>query len=220
LVVQRSRAYVKKSLEQSGSGEALFPNPREPQVAEYSVKQTYGKLLAMVEEAFSKEQPLFSLPIYYPYAYYKGDDTSIDPLVEGREKQVVSLIRTGFLKRFESSAEAFTMSCWNLLRKLLAWVEAHAETTAEKNLLEGWKRRNDKRIRYARDNQLELFGGESEDDADEDITGQLNKVAIDEGSAQVLQITLGLIRSSRLSRTTFGFLRVPFCGHLELSPSA
>lgn len=188
LVVQRSRAYVKKSLEQSGSGEALFPNPREPQVAEYSVKQTYGKLLAMVEEAFSKEQPLFSLPVYYPYAYYKGDDQSIDPLVEGRQKQVVSLIRTGFLKRFESSAEAFTMSCWNLLRKLLAWVEVHAETAAEKKLLEGWKRRNDKLIRYARDNQLELFGGESEDDADEDIISDEMREAVEKLSRKAFNV--------------------------------
>ncbi len=27
----------------------------------------------MVEEAFAKEKPLFSLAIYYPLAYYMGD---------------------------------------------------------------------------------------------------------------------------------------------------
>lgn len=169
LVVQRSRAYVKRSLEQEGGHQVLFPNPREPKVVDYSVKQTYGKLLAMVEEAFNKKTPLFSLPIYYPLAYYKGPDININPFEEGRQRQVVSLIRTGFLKRFESSVEAFTMSCWNLLRKLLAWVEVHAETDHEKRLLERWKRQNDELIGYAMTHQLELFGDGEEDEAEEDI---------------------------------------------------
>jgi superfamily II DNA or RNA helicase len=169
LVVQRSRAYVKKSAAQEDGGAILFPKPREPQVVEYSVKQTYGKLLGLLEDAFNKKQPLFSLPIYYPYAYYKGADETVDPLAEGRQKQVVSLIRTQFLKRFESSVEAFTMSCWNLLRKLLAWVEAHAETAHEKRLLERWKRQHQKLTGYMQAHQLELFGSVAEADADEDI---------------------------------------------------
>ena len=45
LVVQRSRAYVRRSLEAAGDGDILFPKPREPKVQPYSVKQTYGKLL-------------------------------------------------------------------------------------------------------------------------------------------------------------------------------
>ncbi len=171
LVVQRSRAYVKRSTAQESDtkGEMLFPHPREPRIVDYSVKQTYGKLLGLVEEAFSKEEPLFSLPIYYPFAYYKGDDASIDPLEQGRQKQVVSLIRTNFLKRFESSVEAFTMSCWNLLRKLLAWAEVHAETKSEQSQLERWKLQHKKLIGYMHEHQLELFGGEQEPDAEEDI---------------------------------------------------
>ncbi len=86
----------------------------------------------MVERAFQKDKPLFSLAIYYPLAYYIGKDETVDPINENRQKQVVALIRTNFLKRFESSAEAFKQSCWNLLYKLLAWVEVHAETSGEK----------------------------------------------------------------------------------------
>lgn len=149
LVVQRSRSYVKESMLREGGGKALFPEPRKPQVREYSVKQTYGKLLDMVSEAFQKNDPLFSLPIYYPYAFYKGDDDSIDLALEkGRRKQVVSLIRTNFLKRFESSAEAFRKSCWNLLWKLLAWLEVHAENENEKQMVQHWKRRRKKLIDY------------------------------------------------------------------------
>ena len=119
LVVQRSRSYVKESMKREGDGDVMFPEPRKPTVADYSVRQTYGKLLDMVAEAFHKRDPLFVLGIYNPYAYYKGDSEDIATALEiGRLKQVVALIRTSFLKRFESSAEAFKQSCWRLLMKL------------------------------------------------------------------------------------------------------
>jgi hypothetical protein len=88
LVVQRSRAYVKQSQLQHGGSQAIFPEKQPPQVADYSIKKTYGRLLSMVEDAFSKDKPLFSLAVYYPLAYYKGPDESIDPFSEGRQKQV------------------------------------------------------------------------------------------------------------------------------------
>lgn len=168
LVVQRSRAYVKRSTAQEADGEIPFPKPREPKVQDYSVKQTYGKLLGMVEQAFSKQEPLFSLPIYYPVAYYCGPDESIDPLVEGRQRQIVSLIRIGFLKRFESSVEAFRMSCWRLLQKLLAWVDVHAETSTERRVVDRWKRQHAELLDYMREHQYELFG-EGEEPEDDDI---------------------------------------------------
>ena len=60
-----------------GKTAAVFPTREDPKVADYSVKKTYGRLLDMVEQAFSKEKPLFSLAIYYPLAYYKGDRAQI-----------------------------------------------------------------------------------------------------------------------------------------------
>jgi superfamily II DNA or RNA helicase len=162
LVVQRSRSYVKESVSRESGNAILFPEPRKPKVVNYSVKQTYGKLLDMVADAFHKKAPLFSLPIYYPYAYYIGEDDSVDLALEkGRRKQVVSLIRTGFLKRFESSAEAFRQSCWNLLWKLLAWLDVHAETDHEKSAVEHWKRRNSKLINY--EPQFNLVDEQEED---------------------------------------------------------
>ena len=77
LVVQRSRAYVKKSQEQQGASVAMFPTREPPIVAEYSVKRTYGQLLGMVEKAFQKDKPLFTLGIYYPLAYYIGPDKDV-----------------------------------------------------------------------------------------------------------------------------------------------
>ena len=45
LVVQRSRAYVRRSLAQQGELEVVFPNRKDPRVVEYSLEKTYGGLL-------------------------------------------------------------------------------------------------------------------------------------------------------------------------------
>ena len=165
LVVQRSRSYVKESMKREGDGEVLFPQPRKPTVADYSVRQTYGKLLDMVAEAFHRRAPLFVLGIYNPYAYYRGDSEDVATALErGRLKQVVALIRTSFLKRFESSAEAFKQSCWRLLTKLLAWMEVHCETEHEKAQLDRWKRKHAKLLAYTP--QKDMF---DEDEAEDDL---------------------------------------------------
>jgi len=187
LVVQHSRSYVKKSITQGNGQDILFPKPKEPKVVPYSVKQTYGKLLGMIEQAFSKEKPLFSLAIYYPYAYYKGDDASIDPMEHGRQKQVVSLVRTSFLKRFESSVEAFTLSLRTLLRKLLAWLEIHAETDHEKRLIERWKNQHSGLIGYMKTHQLEIW---------EDEEAQIEEELIPD-------VVYENIRKNKLSRDDF-----------------
>ena len=172
LVVQRSRAYARESQLRETGKAAAFPVRRPPQVAEYSIRQTYGRLLDTFEKAFERANPLFTLPMYYPLHWYTGPDASIDPLEEGRQKQVIGLIRTQFLKRFESSVAAFEMSCERLLKKLLAFVEVHSESDAERKRLERWKAQNSEILGYAAERQYE-FWGEGEDDAeDEDIVPQ------------------------------------------------
>ena len=137
LVVQRSRAYVRKSQLAAGAKATTFPVREPPKVAEYELKKTYGKLLDMVESAFENESPLFSLPIYYPLNYWIGpkEKAAAQKFAEGRQGQVVGLIRTAFLKRFESSVDAFTNSCVNLLRQVLAWVEVHSVTPQREEAL-------------------------------------------------------------------------------------
>jgi len=177
LVVQRSRAYARESQIRETGSSAMFPERKPPRVAAYSIKKSYGKLLNDVEAAFSRSKPLFSLAIYYPLAYYRGDDSSIDPIENNRQYQVVGLIRTNFLKRFESSVWAFERSCDRLLEKLLAFVEVHSESPAEKKRLERWKLQNATTLGYAAQLTLAL-DGESVDDADEDVVPQelLDKV--------------------------------------------
>jgi hypothetical protein len=92
LVVQRSRSYVKRSLEATGSmqqhggNRVAFPQRENPQVADYSLVKTYGGLLRSLETAFDKDKPLLSLPIYYPLAYYRGDRPDPDPAAQAFRK--------------------------------------------------------------------------------------------------------------------------------------
>ncbi|MBI3302509.1 MAG: DEAD/DEAH box helicase family protein [Deltaproteobacteria bacterium] len=190
LVVQRSRAYVKKSQLQHGGSLALFPQREDPKVVEYSVKKTYGRLLSMLEAAFSKERPLFSLAVYYPLAYYKGPDSSINPLEEGRQREVAGLIRTQFLKRFESSAQGFEMSCQTLLLKLLAWATKHSQTEAEKQRLDRWLRQHKELIEYVREKQSEIREDEGDWDEEDVISEEMLEAveALDRNEFKVEEI--------------------------------
>lgn len=169
IVVQRSRAYVKRSQEIESGKAAIFPKREDPKVVNYSIKKTYERLLDMIEDAFDRAKPLFSLAIYYPLAYYKGPDKSIDPLKQGRQREVVSLIRTQFLKRFESSARAFETSCEMLLIRLLAWTTKHSQTDSERKRLERWEAQHSRLIGYVKEHQRALFGDEEDIFEKEDV---------------------------------------------------
>jgi len=173
LVVQRSRSFVKDSLAEE-DGEVLFPEAAAPKVVPYSVKQTYGKILAMVEDAFHRQRPLFSLTMYYPWEHYTGDPADLEEqelaMTVGRQRQVVRLIRTAFLKRFESSVEAFTASCRTLMKKLLAFYHVHAEEKHDQDRLQKWLIRNKEITGYDPNQQAHLFGDDLQLElADEDV---------------------------------------------------
>ena len=172
LVVQRSRAYARESQIRETGNAAAFPDRSAPQVAAYSIRKSYGRLLEMFEKAFTRTSPLFSLPMYYPLAWYKGSDKSIDPLAEGRQEQVVGLIRTNFLKRFESSVVAFELSCERLLQKLLAFIEVHCESESETKRLSRWKLQNAEILGFANQRHLDLCGVEGDESEDDDIVPQ------------------------------------------------
>lgn len=179
LVVQRSRAYVRQSQITAGAKAALFPKREAPKVADYSVKKTYGKLLTMVEKAFNKKQPLFTLPMYYPLAYSKVPVA--DGFEDNRQKQVVGLIRILFLKRFESSASAFESSCQQLLRKVMAFVQVNSTTKHEQSALERWRIHQEELLGDVQKRQHQLFDNGGEDDAEqeEDVIPEEMLAAVD-----------------------------------------
>lgn len=172
LVVQRSRGYARESQIRETGQATAFPEREPPQVAAYSIRKTYGDLLDLFEKAFTRENPLFTLPMYYPLYWYKGPDKDIDAFEQNRQRQVVGLIRTNFLKRFESSVTAFELSCNRLLKKLLAFIEVHSETDGEKSRFERWKTQNAEILGYTTQRQLDLWNKDDDEPEDEDIVPQ------------------------------------------------
>ena len=168
LVVQRSRSYARESQMREGGSATAFPERLAPHVSAYSIRRSFGRLLGLVDEAFQRENPLFTLPMYYPLHWYTGEE-DIDPMEENRQRQVVGLIRTNFLKRFESSVAAFELSCSRLLMKLLAFVEVHSITDGEKRRLERWKTQNAEDLDYASQLGHEFWGDEIDPSEDDDI---------------------------------------------------
>lgn len=138
LIVQNSRRYAEASAAAEGGAVVAFPKQSPPKAVPYDYDLNYTALLTELESAFTRDNPLFVLPMYYPLAYSK--DPEIDPLAENRQRQVVGLIRTVFLKRFESSLAAFTGSCLDMTRRITDWVELNtAGGTSERQRLEAWE---------------------------------------------------------------------------------
>ncbi|GMO20658.1 MAG: hypothetical protein Pg6A_07510 [Termitinemataceae bacterium] len=135
LIVQRSRAFVKKSIIASSETEVLFPDRAPPIVADYSLKASYGKLIDDFVHSFQREDKtgrkitILSLAVYSPYedAYYKGDKSKIDDFKQGRQAQIVNLIRILLLKRFESSVAAFEETCIRIFARLRKFVDDYKE---------------------------------------------------------------------------------------------
>ena len=205
LVIQRSRAYVVESQKQQGGNQLLFPTRERPRLADYSIKKTYGRVLSQIEKAFNKAKPLFNLAIYYPYAYLrqpileKGTDYLFE---ENRQIQVVGLIRTQFLKRFESSARAFELSCEELLLKLLAFAEKHSKTPLETKHLEQWKARHDDVLQHVKQHHNELFprsADRDQEEGDEDLI-------TDEMLAQIEDLDRETYNIEAILSETFGDL--------------
>ncbi len=169
LVVQRSRAYVKRSIEiEDSEKKVMFAKPDPPQVEAYSLKAIYGGLLDKLKRAFDNKRPLLRLPVYSLYdkdengefEYFIGnpDDDDEFNMKSGRQVQVVALIRVLLLKRLESSVVSFRETCENLILKLYSFIEKHDQRQADR-----WLGQNEElliKIRDSRDLDLE----EEEDD--------------------------------------------------------
>lgn len=136
LVVQRSRAYVKKSLAAADGSNVLFSFRQPPTVANYSLRKSYGKLIDDFVDSFYRKDketgrnlPILALAVYSPYEseYFIGDRSKIDEMVSGRQAQVVNLIRQLLLKRFESSIAAFQETCIRIYIRLKKFMTDYRE---------------------------------------------------------------------------------------------
>lgn len=131
LIVQNSRKYAVESSRVNGEATVRFPEQSLPRAVPYDYDLNYSALLHELADAFQRNQPLFILPMYYPLAYSK--DPEVDRLVENRQRQVVGLIRTVFLKRFESSLAAFTGSLIDMADRITVWIHHNTTPNSEAN---------------------------------------------------------------------------------------
>ena len=166
LIVQRSRNFVRASME-GADRDIIFPKePIVPKVGQYNLEDVYGDLLKEFEKAFSKTDPLFKLSIYYPFDHYLGSEEEDEDfgMTKGRLAAIARLIRTGFLKRFESSFLAFKVSCHNLLLKNVKWLDLYGRIPGYEDALADWMISNEDHVKLARDLNPEIE--EETDDED------------------------------------------------------
>lgn len=180
LVVQRSRAYARASQVLEKGAATAFPEREPPRVVGYSLASGQGTLLALIDDSFQRARPLFTLAIYYPLAYYKGPNEDIDPIEENRQRQVVGLIRTNFLKRFESSLHAFERSCIRLLLRLLAFLERNATTPGVKGRYERWLNQHEGLVARVRVDLGQETDEESEDLVPSELLDAFDELPRDE----------------------------------------
>ncbi|HOH86695.1 MAG TPA: hypothetical protein PKY34_05150, partial [Ruminococcus sp.] len=158
LVVQRSRAYVKRSLLTEQGNNVLFSERKPPTVANYSLEKSYGRLIKDFKESFDRKDKngktitILSLAIYSPYSddYFIGDKSKMDEMVTGRQQQVVNLIRILLLKRFESSIEAFKETCIKIYIRLNKFLNDYKDVDASsKRRVERKQAEQEEILRYA-----------------------------------------------------------------------
>ncbi len=138
IIHQNSRKYAVESSKVAGGSEVVFPETQVPRVVEYDFGTLYSPLFTELQNAFSRATPLFVLPMYYPLAF--SNDKDIDTVAENRQRQVVALIRTIFLKRFESSLAAFAGSCLDLSAKVLHWLDVNTKIDPDQeSRLTAWR---------------------------------------------------------------------------------
>lgn len=181
LVVQRSRKYVKESQKQESGRNLIFPDRKKPIIATYSMRSTYGHLIDLFTKAFSKKNPLLNLAIYSELSFYIGDDPEIlEKKEKKRHRQILGLIRTLFLKRFDSSIKAFEMTSDHLIKKMLIFLEKHSQSANHQRKLKAWKEKHQDILNYTMQQQAELFWEENNDQSQIDYEDYLPEELFDD----------------------------------------
>lgn len=150
IIHQSSRRYAIDSAKLAGGADVIFPDTQTPKVVPYEFGMLYAPLFEEIKTAFSRSTPLFVLPMYYPLAF--STDAEVDTVLENRQRQIVALIRTIFLKRFESSLAAFAGSCLDLSAKILHWLDVNVKgDSSGETKLGAWRAKNDVTLKAIHD---------------------------------------------------------------------
>ena len=197
LVVQRSRAYVKKSLSTVEGSKVLFSERKPPVVANYSIEKSYGALIGDFIKSFNRKDSktgkniaILALAVYSPYeeAYFKGDRALIDDMVFGRQAQVVNLIRQLLLKRFESSIAAFEETCIRIYVRLRKFMEDYKEYGNERAIDRLFQRLDhvQEYVEWFLENNSEVSLDDLEDDLPDYVWNTEEKFNVDDFDIDVM----------------------------------
>jgi SNF2 family DNA or RNA helicase len=183
LVIQNSRRYAIESAKLEGD-DVIFSEQDVPRAVPYQLTANHKRLLEELDQAFGKQNPLFVLPMYYPLAYWRGDELDAEARRrENRQKQIVALIRTVFLKRFESSVAAFAGSCVDLTEKILVWLNVNVNSFPDHaERLATWRKLNNDLLAHVRA-EFRPSHDEESDEADADDVSDLTPEEFEEMEA-------------------------------------
>ncbi|MFX0204366.1 MAG: helicase-related protein [Candidatus Hodarchaeota archaeon] len=124
IVIRRTRHYIKKAYpEATVKGRKITFPKRKLKTVQYNLEETYQHIYEQVVNGVSQ---LKLSP--YNLEEYKKEEASIDEMEKGRQQALVGIFKSRYLKRFESSIEAFRIS----IKRSLAFIQ-----TFEDYLLDG-----------------------------------------------------------------------------------
>lgn len=106
VAIRRTRAFIRKAYpEATIRGEKVTFPDRKLRTARYNLERTYA---GIYDEVVAGVESLRLAP--YNLESYKKAGVPIDELEAGREQALVGIFKSRYLKRFESSVEAFRIS--------------------------------------------------------------------------------------------------------------
>jgi SNF2 family DNA or RNA helicase len=106
IVVRRTRAFIRRAYpEATISGERIKWPERKLHTVQYNLEATYS---GIYEKIVNGIESLRLAP--YNLESYKKAGVSVDEFERGREEALVGIFKSRYLKRFESSVEAFRIS--------------------------------------------------------------------------------------------------------------
>jgi len=124
VVIRRTRSFIRKAYPNATiAGKKVHFPKRELKTVEYNLEATYHGIYEFIVSGIESLQ-------LAPYSLesYKKKGIEVDEFEAGREQALVGIFKSRYLKRFESSIEAFRIS----VRRALAFLQ-----TFESYILEG-----------------------------------------------------------------------------------
>jgi len=160
IAVRNTRPYIRVAYPNATiSGKLVHFPDRKLKTVEYSLGETYAGLYDEIVQDIGK---LSLAP--YTLESYKKSGVAVDEWEQGREVALVGIFKTRFLKRLESSVEAFRLS----VKRALAFEQAYLDFLLDKKVISSadfWK-------------MLRLAGIDAEDDLNgDDLADRLEESA-------------------------------------------